>query len=142
MACDFCPCRTRICIRRILVFEKQKAMVELFTIDGLLHIIFWVLACFFNSVMDVTENENFSESIIKKWNTRFWYKRDSDDFARKIFTYKVDAWHLSKSLMIICFAIAAYFAPRDTTLIPFLIMDGILWNVFFYLFYHKLFGAK
>lgn len=107
----------------------------------------WVFAAFLNSVMDLTENENFSSSIFKNLNPKFWSKRESWKYAKKIGGYKLDAWHLSKSAMIIMFAatfILYYYCPwwhvqniwldigKD------LLIAGIIWNVRFNFFYKKL----
>lgn len=100
------------------------------------------LAAFFNAVMDACENENFEESILKKWDRRFWYKRDSWKYTKKIIGYRPDAWHLSKSLMIICFVLAViFYEPKHEWWVVF-ISCGIIWNVAFWLFYNKLFGIK
>ena len=71
------------------------------------------LAAVFNAVMDALENENFSRSVFKLLNPKFWYKRESWKYAKKIFGYKVDAWHLAKSSMIICVAFAVCFGGFD-----------------------------
>lgn len=100
---------------------------------------------FFNACMDAFENENYFESRFKKWNPRFWYKRESWKHARKLGGYKLDAWHMSKSLMLLCFAaavIAAKCAPPGGSWWVILINIGIIWNGGFWLFYHKLFGIR
>ena len=64
---------------------------------------FVFLAAAFNAVMDATENEpNFNESVFKRLNQRFWLKSVSWQFAYKIGGYKFDAWHLSKTGMVLC----------------------------------------
>lgn len=85
--------------------------------------------------MDRLENETFFTSKFKKLNQRFWYKRESWKYAKKIFGYKFDAWHISKTLMIfcICGAIA-------NTFIQFCILGGI-WILIFNTFYNKIFKA-
>lgn len=105
-----------------------------------------VLACFFNAVMDCCENENFSESIFKNLPKQFWYKRESWKYAPKIFSYKLDAWHIAKSCMLICFILTAIFFDwpvqkwQDVAL--YLAVGGVIWNGFFWLFYHKLFRVR
>ena len=99
------------------------------------------IAAFFNAVMDAVENENISESIFKKYKPAFWYKRTSWKTATRIFGYKFDAWHLAKSMMIICFCAAAVLYKPVTGYLDVLIM-GAIWNFSFYLFYHKIFGIK
>lgn len=105
-----------------------------------------VLACFFNAVMDACENENIGESIFKNLPKQFWSKRESWKYTKKIFGYRLDAWHLSKSLMIICFILAGIFFDlpvekwRDVAL--YLVLAGLVWNGGFWLFYHKIFRVK
>jgi hypothetical protein len=104
------------------------------------------IAAFFNAVMDATENENFFESTFRDLNQRFWYKRESWKYAKKIFGYHVDAWHLSKSLMIICLiaAIIAFDLPVKNwqDIVIYLIVGGFTWNLSFWLFYNKIFHIK
>jgi hypothetical protein len=108
----------------------------------LLWIVFWVLAVFFNAVMDATENENFHESIFKNLPKGFWYKRESWKHTPKILGWRADAWHISKSLMVVCMvASVVLYHPLINKLVDFLLM-GVLWNVAFNLFYHKLFKVK
>jgi hypothetical protein len=99
--------------------------------------IFIALAAVCNALMDIVENENFHVSVFKNLNQKFWYKRESWKYAKQIGGYKVDAWHLAKSLMIIliCGAIVNYnpFIP----VIDFIIL-GTVWNLTFIIFY-KLF---
>ena len=109
-------------------------------------IIFIFLAAFFNAVMDAVENENYFESIFKRLPQQFWYKRESWKYVKKIWGYRPDAWHLSKSLMILCFAGAAIFFDmpvmkwQDVAL--YLIVIGFIWNAAFWLFYNVIFKVK
>lgn len=115
-------------------------------IHNMISVGFFILACFFNSIMDAVENENFHESVFKKLPVRFYYKRESWKYAPKLFGYKFDAWHISKSCMIICFILTAIFFDwpvekwQDVAL--YLVVGGVIWNGCFWLFYHKLFGIK
>lgn len=104
--------------------------------------VFITLAAIFNAMMDAFENENFYESIFKKLNERFWYKRISWKYARKIGGYKVDAWHLAKSAMVVCLCFAV--ALHDQLLPWYLevLLYGAIWNLVFVLFYHKIFRIK
>lgn len=106
-----------------------------------------ILAAFFNAVMDATENApNYNESIFRKLPKQFWLKEQSWKYAAKVFGYKIDAWHLSKSAMIICFVLAIIFFDlpvekwQDTAV--YVIVAGVAWNFFFYLFYHVIFKIK
>lgn len=130
----------------------------------MISLILWVIAPIFNAIMDLTENENFSQSIffdkteIKrlgkyKWN-HWWYKRDSDDVVKKILGYRPDAWHISKSIMILLFLssliVEVYFEGPFLNVFTNiwlnasmeLILKGWAWNLIFTIFYHKLFRSK
>jgi hypothetical protein len=104
------------------------------------------LAAFFNAVMDATENENFYESIFKKLPHQFWYKRESWKYTKKIFGYRPDAWHLSKSAMVICLVLAIIFfdlpVKKWQDIAMYIIAGGLTWNISFWLFYNKIFGVK
>jgi len=112
----------------------------------MISLILLFIAAFFNAVMDATENENFFESILKKLPQQFWYKRESWKYVKKIFGYHVDAWHLSKSIMVICFVLAIIFFDlpvknwQDVAL--YTIGGGFTWNLSFWLFYNKIFRIK
>jgi hypothetical protein len=113
-------------------------------------IVFVIAAAICNSIMDIVENENFSNSKLATYNPRFWYKRVSWLYARKIAGYKIDAWHLFKSAMIILLcgaAISYHYLPlfrcdmlwnsRRAWLADVLIF-GLAWNLPFNLFYNKI----
>jgi hypothetical protein len=109
--------------------------------------LFWLLACFFNAVMDACENTpNFNESIFKRLPVQFWVKDQSWKYAPKLWGYKFDAWHIAKSCMILCFLFTAltFDLPlekwQDWAL--YIAVAGILWNGGFWLFYHKLFKIR
>lgn len=100
------------------------------------------VAAFFNALMDAVENENFFESIFKKWRQSFWYKRESWKYARKIFGYKIDAWHLFKSAMVLLIILSAVlYRPLIHPWVDVAIC-GIIWNGVFIFFYHKVFKIK
>jgi len=103
----------------------------------LVSVIFIILAAFFNAVMDKVENENFINSIFKNWNPKFWYKRISWQYATKIFGYKIDAWHLAKSCMIVCMTLAIVNYISFIPIIDFFLL-GIIWNISFNFFYKHL----
>jgi hypothetical protein len=102
-----------------------------------------LVAVFFNACMDAFENTpNFNESIFKNLDKRFWCKDVSWHHAKNIFGYKWDAWHLSKSAMVFCVVGAILvFRPHHQCWVH-LMSFGIIWNVGFWLFYHKIFGIK
>jgi len=112
-------------------------------------IIFYTIAIFFNACMDAFENENFNESIFKNWPKQFWSKRHSWQEAKRIFGYKLDAWHICKSLFIIFFvasAIAFRFEwameLRWQDIAWYTISAGGIWCLWFWFFYHKIFKIK
>lgn len=108
-----------------------------------LQYIFWVLAAFFNAVMDSLENApNYNESIFRSLPKQFWLKEESWKYAKKILGYRCDAWHFAKSLMIICLAATVIF--YNPILRPWLnfVAFGLIWNISFTLFYHEIFGVK
>lgn len=105
-----------------------------------------LFAAFFNAVMDAVENENISESIFKNLPKQFWYKRESWKYTKKIFGYRPDAWHLSKTCMVFCFAgaIMSFNLPvlKGQDIALYIIAIGLIWNVAFWLFYHVIFKVK
>ena len=97
------------------------------------------LAAGLNAVMDRVENENFSSSIFRSLNPKWWYKRESDDHVKLVMGYRPDCWHISKSLMIICWAFALAFPPPH----PWWVVVGgcgVAWNLTFNVCYNKLFA--
>lgn len=110
-------------------------------IEVVFFILFVALAAMFSAICDLLENENFYESVFKNLPERFWYKRVSWKYAKKIFGYKIDAWHLSKSAMIICIALAAVYCPNWGGMF-ILIIFGTEWIVCFNLCYNKFFRRK
>ena len=96
-----------------------------------------ILAAIFNAIMDTLENENFYSSWFGNLNERFFYKRISWKYAKKIGGYKLDAWHLAKSCMILSMA-GAVVVHNGHGWMPFVYI-GIVWNLTFNLFYNKVF---
>lgn len=107
-------------------------------ISTILFSVLIAVAAAFNALCDSIENENFYESVFRNLNEKFWYKRTSWKYAKKIFGYPVDAWHLSKSAMIICLSFAAAVAP-PLPIIVNVVVFGIVWILSFNLFYNKVF---
>lgn len=89
------------------------------------------IAAALNAVMDILENENFHSSVFAKLDQSFWYKRESWKTARKIFGWKLDAWHIAKSAMIITLCIAIVTHEPIITGLKDLILLGIIWNLSF-----------
>lgn len=101
--------------------------------------LYLVIAAILNAFMDRIENESFYESIFVNWNEKFWYKRTSCKYAKKIFSYKMDGWHIAKSLMIICILMCWVNYKEFYNWWVDVIMAGGLWIVTFNIFYNKLF---
>lgn len=127
----------------------------------LLSMFFWSLAAILNAVMD-TLVHHFYSSIFYH-NTWFlqrekFFNPDYQQYSYMLpYTkYKVDAWHLSKSLMIIfqatsnCFVFLAGVQLIPETSNVMLSIDvsismivlGIIWNLTFNLFYNKILIRK
>lgn len=132
-------------------------------------LILWGIAPIFNAIMDIVENENFSSSIFyrnphnykdnfgvkdERWNN-WWYKRESDDHVKiVIFGYRPDAWHLSKSIMIILVILSGVFevyieGPAITYFKSMwingaieVVIRGLWWNAMFSLFYNVILRSK
>lgn len=102
-------------------------------------IIFIALAAALNAVMDILENENFTSSVFRNLNPKFWYKRESWKYATKILGWKLDAWHIAKTLMVTCiaFSIPAYelFGRIQIAWWVDVILAGFIWNIVFGIVY-------
>lgn len=100
------------------------------------------LAAIFKACADAFENTpNFDESIFKNLDKKFWCKDVSCQYAKRLFGYKFDSWHMSISAMILCFDGAITIHATEHKLIHFIVI-GVTWNVAFVLFYHKIFRIK
>jgi hypothetical protein len=99
------------------------------------------LASICNSIMD-TLTHHFSQSIFRNKNEEFWNPNVSWKFAFYLpYTkYKVDAWHLLKSAMIIFICLAIVFGNK-LNIIDFILL-GTLWNIVFNIFYNHLLISK
>lgn len=103
----------------------------------LITILLIVVAAFFNAVMDIVENENFSNSRFANCNPKFWYKRESWKWAVRIGGYKIDAWHLAKSIMLILIFARPSRPPVVNYWVDIAIV-GVIWIVSFNTFYKLL----
>lgn len=123
-----------------------------------LSMFFWASAAFFNAVMD-TLAHHYYNSIFndKKFDSVFYNPALSDkSYVVPCTKYKCDAWHLSKSSMIICQALSCCFTfLAGVQMIPdtsvwiigidvsvLMIVLGIVWNGTFNLFYNKVLIKK
>jgi hypothetical protein len=105
--------------------------------------IFFFLAAIFNGLMDrVGDTVAFNQSKFRNGNDHFWNKEVSWKYAKKILGWKLDAWHIAKSLMVISLVGASIsyriYGPFLSYLPDFLIF-GSLWNIGFNISYHIIF---
>ena len=112
--------------------------------------LFWTCASACNAVMDNIQ-DHWSTSIFNKRAPEFWNPAISWKISEKIFGWKFDAWHVFKSIMILCicfsmslycysFSLIAHEVSHINGLWFFLVFiyDGLLWNATFNIFYNKL----
>lgn len=112
-----------------------------------LSILFFSLAAACNAVMDKL-SFHFHKSVFNGLDANFWDPSVSWKHAKIIpFTkYKVDAWHLFKSGMVIFICLGFIFAYASNVFADFnirsftviLLMLGVLWNATFNLFFNHL----
>lgn len=109
----------------------------------LLTIIFIMLAAFFKAVAD-TVADHFDISVFKWKDRRFWDKSVSWKYARmlKRTKYKVDAWHIAGSGMIVSFCLAILFHRPVIEWYYELPAMGVVFNLTFNIFYNKLLLKK
>lgn len=101
------------------------------------------IAAFFNAVMDrTTEPVHFNLSIFRNLNQKFWLRSVSWQYAKKVFGWKADAWHIAKSAMIICMVCAMVFYESMLPYYIDILVLGALWNLSFNLFYNRLLKRK
>lgn len=106
----------------------------------MLSLLFVILAAIFKAVSDTLEH-HFDTSVFRKLRVGFW---DPDHSTAKFlpFTkYKVDAWHISNTILIVFFMAAIVF--WKTALFGlgnwiWIIVLGVLFNLVFNLFYNKI----
>lgn len=101
-----------------------------------LTILFIFLAGMFKAVAD-TLADHFDISIFRFKDRKFWDKNVSWKYAKVIFAYKVDGWHLANSGMIvsICLAIALHH-PYTYWWLE-VVAAGLIFNLSFNIFYNK-----
>lgn len=118
---------------------------------------FWELAAILNAIMDTLKFHYYNSIFYTKYgpNNAFWNEdlKGANPYIISGTKYKVNAWHLFKSAMIISMALNGCFmflAGTYITYLPYkilvvvglLIMYGIRWNGFFNLFYNKILVKK
>lgn len=89
-------------------------------------------ACATYEVLD----RHFFESRFSNLNQNFWYPHQSWKVAPVIFRYRVDAWHLLKSLMVVTMVCAIVFHRPCLAWYWEVMIGGSVWNLTFNLFYH------
>lgn len=106
-----------------------------------------ILASIFKSVAD-TLAHHFDTSVFKKLNPSFWDANNSKGIKIPLTQYKLDAWHLCNSGMIVCFIIGASFF-KSFNLFGYSISGwigvlfyGIVFNLVFGLFYTHILRRK
>jgi hypothetical protein len=100
----------------------------------------FAIAAFFNAVMDTLDEGHFQTSIFSGMDPTFWYKKQSWDKAKRVFGWKLDGWHIAKSLMIIFIAltVVCYYDHRVFNFWLDFITLGAIWNGSFNLCYNHL----
>lgn len=89
--------------------------------------------------MDTVENEKFYSSIFRDLNPKWWYKRESWKYVPILpFTgYRPDAWHIAKSLMIICLMAAVVTYTVMVSQVLDILIGGAAWNLSFNVLYGR-----
>lgn len=100
--------------------------------------LFVFIGAIFNAIHD-TVNFRYHESVFRNLDPWFWDNSTSYLMAKKIFGYKIDAFHLAKSLMLFSLFGAILSYERPVFGILDFIAFGLVWNVTFNLFYNKIF---
>jgi len=97
-----------------------------------------ILAAILNSMMDTTTH-HFSTSIFKNLDPKFWNPNVSWEYAKNINGFKLDFWHICKSLMLFSLmaAIVLYKPITKYPLLDWAIL-GSVWNIVFNTFYNKI----
>ena len=96
-----------------------------------------ILAAICKAVADQVDH-HFGESVFKNLNPEFWDRDISQDKAKRIFGYKLDAWHLFLSVMIVLMILAIVLHENKLPWYWELLIGGAVWNLIFNLFYNKL----
>lgn len=90
------------CMDLVLDQSEQKLLIPA--------ALYWIMgAGFFKAVSD-TLSHHYETSIFSRLNPKWWNPNESWKHVKFLpFTrYRPDAWHISNSLMILCFCIAAF----------------------------------
>lgn len=98
-----------------------------------------ILAAIFKAVADTLQH-HFDTSIFRNKDVRWWNPAFSWKYVKFIplTKYRLDAWHLANSLMIVSFICFGVFHESIYKWWIEIIAGGIIFNVVFSLFYNKL----
>jgi hypothetical protein len=111
-------------------------------------LLFWALAAICNACMDTLKHHYDSSIFFRKFGrlNGFWNEdaKDAHPYYLPYSKYKLNAWHLLKSTMIILFALSALSAwisgPPLFNIWWFYLLAlawyGLIWNGVFNLFYN------
>jgi hypothetical protein len=105
----------------------------------MLTILFIAVAAIMKAAAD-TMTHHFSSSVFRWKDPRFWDPSVSWMHAPLLrwTRYRLDAWHLANSLMVVCFAAAAVFHEAHLRWYWELLIAGVIYNVTFNRFYNKI----
>lgn len=109
----------------------------------MISLILFILASICSSVMDNTAH-HWYKSVFNKLNPNFWNPLVSCNTAKYIpFTrYKVDSWHIFKSLCIVFTVIGIVTYKTIINQYVDVLIFGLAWNVTFDLFYTIILNRK
>jgi hypothetical protein len=100
-------------------------------------LLFIAVAASLNAVMD-TLTHHFGVSIFKKKKPSFWNPEVSWKEAKRIGGYKLDAWHMFKSGMIVLLCVCPlFYAPVIHPSLDWM-LAGLVWNCVFNIFYNRI----
>ncbi len=111
----------------------------------MLSILFWITAAILWAVADKVETRiAYNTSIFEGHDSIFWCKEIAAWHMPFVpfTTYRPDAWHLSKSIILILMALAILcYKPIVSPLVDFILL-GAAWNLVFNIFYNKILLKK
>jgi len=114
---------------------KEKFIIIQFGL--MVSLILLIFAAIFKAVADEVDH-HFDTSIFRRHDPNFWDRDISSDKAKRICGYKIDAWHISLSCMIVCMILAAIFHQPKLAWYWELLIGGFVWNTMFNIFYNKI----
>lgn len=100
-----------------------------------------ICAAVFKAFAD-TVDHHFDTSVFRRLNPKFWDRDISSTKARKVFGYKLDAWHISMSCMVVSMILAAIFHMPAYPWYMELMIGAVLWNGPFNICYNHIFWNR